>query len=149
MTGEETHPALCADLLWRREGTKLSNKLVHHGGFIGDLIGDVCNNARSWRRRNSSLNNGSLVYKRNRSSVKMASRLGSTVTQSLGSNHSLPCALRSRAAPKSSHTHSVSRRDVRVYAKQKTRVVRGPCYVTKDVSAMSCAIAAVSTAHLT
>ncbi|DBB08713.1 hypothetical protein WJX82_002760 [Trebouxia sp. C0006] len=62
----------------------------------------------------------------------MALRLRNSVTQSLGSNHSLPCALRSRAAPRSSHTHSVSRRDVRICAKQKTRVVRGPCYVTKD-----------------
>jgi len=48
MKGEETHPALCADqLLWRREGTKLSTKLLHHGGFIGDSIGDASDNARS------------------------------------------------------------------------------------------------------
>ena len=64
----------------------------------------------------------------------MALPVPSYALQSLGSKHSLSCTLRTRATHPPPHRHATFTRDVRIYAQQKTRVVRGPCYVTRDVS---------------
>lgn len=52
---------------------------------------------------------------------------------SLGSKKSIPCALHSRAVCRPSVQLRASRTAVVVHAQQKTRIVRGKCYVTKDV----------------
>ncbi|KAL3130760.1 Plasma membrane sulfite pump involved in sulfite metabolism [Trebouxia sp. C0009 RCD-2024] len=51
---------------------------------------------------------------------------------SLGSKKSIPCALHSRAVCRPSVQLRASRTAVVVHAQQKTRIVRGKCYVTKD-----------------
>ena len=55
----------------------------------------------------------------------------------LASKQSLPNALQSRAVYRAASPLRASRTAVVVRALQKTRVVRGKCYVTKDASALS------------
>lgn len=62
----------------------------------------------------------------------MVTNLQCSTARSLSSRHSLPCALRSRAVYRTSVTPSAARKSVIVHAQQKTRVVRGKCYVTRD-----------------
>lgn len=64
----------------------------------------------------------------------MAYHLRSVTASCFEGKRALPCALRSKAVYQPSRQLRASRKAVVVHAQQKTRVVRGKCYVTKDVS---------------
>lgn len=66
----------------------------------------------------------------------MSYHLRSGAVPCLGSKQSLANALHSRTCHRSSPHLRASRTAVVVLALQKTRVVRGKCYVTKDVSTL-------------
>lgn len=69
--------------------------------------------------------------------TSMSCHLRGGTLPSLASKQSLPGALQTRAAHRPAPHLRASRTAVVVRALQKTRVVRGKCYVTKDVSSLS------------